>query len=63
MENNVNQTAVAEAKCCLDYCTQNFNVAGKEIQNTYLCKQKPLSTYSLWNIQKQKRVFAGKAPN
>jgi hypothetical protein len=63
MENNVNQTAATEAKCCVDYCTQNFTVAGKEIQNSYLCGQTPLSTSELWKIQKQKRTFASKVVN
>ena len=60
---NNNQTETTEAKCCIDFCTNNFEVAGENLTNNYKCNEKKFSSSDMWNIQKNRREFTRRTNN
>jgi hypothetical protein len=52
---NNNQTETIEKKCCIDFCTNTFEVSGQEV--VYKCDDKEFSSSDMWNIQKSRRQF------
>lgn len=45
-----------DAQCCIDYCTNTYQVAGQEVVNHYRCNQPPFSNSDLWRIRRNKRA-------
>lgn len=60
---NNDQTETMEAKCCIDFCSTNFEVSGEQLVNNYKCNEKKLSSPDLWNIQKSRREFTRRTSN
>ena len=55
MKKNNNQLASPGLKCCIDYCETTFNVAEREVVNSYKCNQAKFSAFDLWSIQSQRK--------
>jgi hypothetical protein len=60
---NNDQTGTTEAKCCIDFCSINFEVSGEQVPNNYKCNEKDFSSADLWKIQKSRREFTRRTSN
>jgi hypothetical protein len=60
---NNDQTGTMESKSGIDFCSDNFEVAGQRVVNNYKCNDKKFSSPDLWNIQKSRREFTRRTSN